>query len=65
MAGVDLFSEKNCKGCGKYFVVARPAYYTYKLQIKDKLNYYCSYTCWRKAGGDAKPKGKKYQRYNQ
>lgn len=35
--------------CGKNFIPTPK--YTYKLMKKMKTTYYCSYTCWRKAGG--------------
>jgi hypothetical protein len=25
----------------------------YKLEKNNKIRYYCSYTCWRKDGGDS------------
>lgn len=47
----DCFKVLVCE-CGKSFV---PTYgWLYKLQSRKngKISYYCSYTCWRKAGGD-------------
>ena len=36
--------------CGKEFV-ARPEW-VYKIRLDNRnIKYYCSYSCWRKAGG--------------
>lgn len=45
-----LFHEKTCTNCGKLFIISHS--WLYKINSKDKLNYYCSYNCWRKGGGD-------------
>ena len=43
--------EKKCELCGKLFILTYN--YLYKLRDKNQKNlYYCSYTCWKKAGGD-------------
>ena len=46
-------STRNCAICGKSFVIS--PLYMYKIP-KNKFNkcykYYCSYTCYRKGGGD-------------
>lgn len=55
---------KECKICGKKFI-ANPNW-MYKIhkgktkKEKSKLNYYCSYTCYRKAGGDGGVQVTKY-----
>lgn len=41
----------KCK-CGKEFYI-RPSW-LYKLTVNGKVNYYCSYTCWRADGGGNK-----------
>ena len=46
---------KQCGRCGKMFIPA--AEHLYKLHKGDKTKSYCSYTCWRKDGGD---NGKRY-----
>lgn len=45
-----MFITKICAKCGKSFIPASG--HLYKLQKHGKLEYYCSYKCWRKAGGD-------------
>lgn len=49
-----MLELEKCKRCGKMFI---PTYeYVYKLpsNIKGKgYDYYCSYNCWRKDGGDS------------
>lgn len=50
-----MFTAKNCGQCGKMFIPGRE--HLYKLLKSNKTKYYCSYSCWRKAGGD---NGKKY-----
>lgn len=45
----NLFVEKNCAICNKYFLPTH--YWTYRLIVNGKSQYYCSYTCWRKDGG--------------
>lgn len=51
--GFYAFPEYTC-ACGKCFIPT-PAW-LYKINFQGKKNggtkYYCSYTCWRKAGGD-------------
>jgi hypothetical protein len=43
--GIDI-----CPICNKEFL--HNAQSIYKLNKKNKIIHYCSYTCWRKAGGD-------------
>lgn len=44
--------ERQCVGCKKLFIPA--PYHLYRLRNKStgKWDYYCCYTCYRKAGGD-------------
>lgn len=42
---------RQCFRCGKMFIPA--AEHLYKITKYGKTNYYCSYTCWRKDGGDS------------
>ena len=39
-----------CPVCGKEFLHNTQS--IYKLNKGRRIKYYCSYTCWRKAGGD-------------
>ena len=50
----DLLETKVCKICGKHFIAFSPDY-IYKLRHSPHSGfvYYCSYTCYRKAGGDS------------
>jgi len=41
----------ECPICGKKFIPT--ANYLYKLRSIHGVKYYCSYTCWRKDGGDS------------
>lgn len=47
----EVWRIEKCKICGKTFI---PTYkYLYKLKDRNqKTIYYCSYTCWKKDGGD-------------
>lgn len=50
----EYIKEKVCPICGKIFIVYNPRW-LYKIKYKNKgqkTKYLCSYTCWRKAGGD-------------
>ena len=38
-----------CPKCGKKFI--KPVENVYNLTVKGRLKHYCSYSCWRKAGG--------------
>ena len=45
----------RCSGCGKEFM--HNPHSIYKIKIGAHIKRYCSYSCWRKAGGDnGKPK---------
>ena len=46
---------RQCFRCGKMFIPGSE--HLYKLIKSGKTYYYCSYTCWRKDGGD---NGKRY-----
>ena len=50
-----MFKMEMCKRCGKMFIPAPQ--HLYKLVRNGKTYSYCSYTCWRKDGGD---NGKRY-----
>lgn len=54
MSMEDLFKsrERICPICKKLFLL--PPQSIYRLHKKGKIVDYCSYTCWRKAGGDRK-----------
>lgn len=52
-----MFKTQLCKRCGKMFIPAPQ--HLYKLTHYNKTDYYCSYNCWRKDGGD---NGGKYRR---
>lgn len=41
---------RQCKRCGKMFIPG--SQHLYILYNNQKKVYYCSYTCWRKDGGD-------------
>ena len=45
-----MFETAKCEKCTKFFIPAKE--HLYKLVKKGKTCYYCSYTCWRKDGGD-------------
>lgn len=45
-----MFKMQMCKRCGKMFIPGSE--HLYKLIKLGKTCYYCSYTCWRKDGGD-------------
>lgn len=50
-----VFPEKQCSICGKIFTITYPSYYMYRIfdRKKGRLSWQCSYTCYRKAGGDS------------
>lgn len=50
-----MFELAMCKRCGKMFIPAKE--HLYKMIKDGKTCYYCTYTCWRKDGGD---NGKRY-----
>ena len=45
-----MFKTRICARCGKMFIPG--AEHLYKIEKDKKVNNYCSYTCWRKDGGD-------------
>lgn len=44
----DPFRIRVCE-CGKNFIPTHE--YVYKIYQHNYFKYYCSYSCWRKAGG--------------
>ena len=49
---------KTCPICGKVFVFNPMSIYKlYNNKRDKKLKWYCSYTCWRKDGGDSGKRG--------
>lgn len=48
----DVFKEYNCEICNKVFI-PRPNWLYKITNKKGNVQYYCSYTCWRKDGGDS------------
>lgn len=48
------FQEKQCAICGKNIVRVNLKMYVYKIRLnKGAYSYFCSYNCYRKAGGDS------------
>lgn len=48
----DYMQTRTCPICGKAFITYNPGWiYKIKYDKINKTRYYCSYTCWRKAGG--------------
>ena len=45
-----MLQLRMCKKCGKMFIPGRE--HLYKLVKEGKTRYYCSYSCWRRDGGD-------------
>ena len=53
-----MFEEVLCDVCKKSFIPA--AAHMYKLSVKNKIQIYCSYTCYRKVQKELESKkGKK------
>lgn len=47
----SLLPQRNCALCDKLIII-NPRW-VYKLRTEaNRVVYYCSYTCYRKAGGD-------------
>jgi phage FluMu protein Com len=44
---INLFRMIRCPICDKEIVRASFVNYAYALRVKNKLQYYCSYTCFR------------------
>ena len=44
-----ILGMRECPICKKKFIFNSLS--IYKLTIRGRIKYYCSYTCWRKAGG--------------
>lgn len=56
---VKGIKTKACSICGEEFVTSVPLQqYLYKRHRNGKHEYYCSYKCWHKAGGDSEIYGK-------
>lgn len=47
----SILSTKTCDECGKSFIPGAEHLYT-MTKHKQGKKWYCSYTCWRKNGGD-------------
>lgn len=47
----DYFKVVVCE-CGKEFIPSYCWLYKLKPRKNTKTRYFCSYSCWRKAGGD-------------
>lgn len=60
-----IFPTKKCNCCKKEFIVTDLKQYMYKLYVNNKPLWYCSYTCYRKAGGDSGKVTSHYVRRNQ
>lgn len=56
----DPFVVYTCV-CGKTFIPTPQ--YVYKLCKHNKNIYYCSYSCWRKAGGGGSNGARNYHRF--
>lgn len=52
-----MFELRKCDDCGKEFIPA--SQHLYKLNKEGRTRWYCSYTCWKRNGGDNKHRGKK------
>jgi len=50
--GVYSLKIFTCE-CGKTFIPTPEWLYKLRRKQNSKAMYYCSYTCWRKAGGDS------------
>ena len=50
----NIFKNAVCSICGKQLSIIDKEDYVYKLRKQGKLLWYCSYTCWRKDGGDGR-----------
>jgi hypothetical protein len=51
MGSVDMNGIIKCPVCGNLF--CHNTMSIYKLIKDNKTIWYCSYTCWREAGGDS------------
>lgn len=52
----------KCSECGKNICILYSTIWVYKKKIGNLVNYYCSYSCYKKAGGDDGKLRKKYTR---
>jgi len=48
------FEEKKCKCCGKKVIVLSPEDWVYKRHCGGWIEYYCSWTCFRKTEKEKK-----------
>lgn len=44
----DMFTVRECYVCGKDFVVQDTGGYVYKTIDKNRLQYFCSWSCMQK-----------------
>lgn len=58
----DPFPLYTCK-CGKCFIPTTMWVYKLVPRGKKKIQYYCSYSCWRKDGGGSGKKSFDARRY--
>ena len=47
-----MFDTKICAECGQVFLATVNWLYKLRKKPNSTMNYYCSYKCWRKNGGD-------------
>lgn len=47
----NVFKQATCDECGKLIIFTMKEDYIYTLRKEGKKKWYCSYKCWRKAGG--------------
>lgn len=52
---------RKCACCDKEFIPGKE--HLYRLILQGKKLWFCSYTCWRKMGGDNKRKRRSVQGY--
>lgn len=50
---------RECPTCGKKFIL--PPDNAYKLYSKAGVSHFCTYSCWRKAGGGKRVPPKKFK----
>ena len=60
---IGLITERVCPICGKQFIIHDLQDYTYKMTLNKKdIQYYCSWTCYRKAEKERESKGLRWRR---
>ena len=62
MSKHEVISMEKCPVCKRSFVYNRMSIYKIKNRRNGKIKWYCSYTCWRKAGGDQNKSSSKVQK---